>query len=322
VEKYENEQKTLLEELTLAHSKLVELKLTISELEKQKESLRQDCNLAVSLLQCRQPNESCNTNNTSHSYHTLPLSIKTRLKSNLNEEEARHLENLEQEKIDKQNQLERNASHATFNLPIFQPTVAAAMMSMNHQQQNQTKSRLKKIESDDFYTSISMNNDVNLDDGTVSVRLLADMLKKETSSAEHSRKSLKFFPYVCLRCKKEVSLCDSPSQTDEELYSKHHTSCLTKSNTVGNNLSEIRTSNLTLRGNTHQKCASIDLNKTYNTTNSSLNGNSGLELNINYRCSNSEVNKIREESKSTTNYDSKSGPGLSSIWNDSSVQHI
>ena len=36
VEKYEKEQKTLLEELTLAHAKLVEVKLTINEIEQEK----------------------------------------------------------------------------------------------------------------------------------------------------------------------------------------------------------------------------------------------------------------------------------------------
>lgn len=36
VEKYEKEQKTLLEELTLAHSQLVEVKLTINEIEQEK----------------------------------------------------------------------------------------------------------------------------------------------------------------------------------------------------------------------------------------------------------------------------------------------
>ena len=53
VGKYEEEQKTLFEELTIAHSRLVETQLTVSELEKQKEAYRLDCNLAVSLLQCR-----------------------------------------------------------------------------------------------------------------------------------------------------------------------------------------------------------------------------------------------------------------------------
>jgi hypothetical protein len=38
VEKYEEEQKSLFEELTIAHSKLVELKLNIAELEEQKVS--------------------------------------------------------------------------------------------------------------------------------------------------------------------------------------------------------------------------------------------------------------------------------------------
>lgn len=36
VDKYENEQKTLLEELTLAHAKLVEVKLTIDQIEQEK----------------------------------------------------------------------------------------------------------------------------------------------------------------------------------------------------------------------------------------------------------------------------------------------
>ena len=36
MEKYEKEQKSLLEELTLAHAKLVEVKLSIEEIEKEK----------------------------------------------------------------------------------------------------------------------------------------------------------------------------------------------------------------------------------------------------------------------------------------------
>ncbi len=65
VTKYETEQKNLFEEITIAHSRLVESKLTIENLEEQKEAYRQDCNVAVNLLQCK-PGDFVN-----HNYHTV-----------------------------------------------------------------------------------------------------------------------------------------------------------------------------------------------------------------------------------------------------------
>ncbi|CAF1051263.1 unnamed protein product [Brachionus calyciflorus] len=198
VEKYENEQKSLLEDLTIAHSKLVEANLNIEQLEKEKDSYKNDCNLAVSLLQCK-PNEF-----VSHSYRSLPSSIKDRLKTQLPVEEISKLELHEQELNTDQIVQKSNPK-----IPIFQPSAAAALMYTYQNDKNLMK---KKIENECDY--IGINLDVDSENGLVSTSLLAQVLKKE--SDEKAKKSLKLFPYVCLRCKKQTILCDSPSQTGED----------------------------------------------------------------------------------------------------------
>jgi hypothetical protein len=192
--------------------------------------------------------------------------------------------------------LNREALAATsLKLPIFQPTAAAAMMqihavSMAKQKRLETEQRARTDSSNSSlndmgnYTSVSMNHDdVNFDNGTVSVNLLAQVLKKDSDN--NSKKSLKFFPYICLRCKKELVMCDSPTQTDENdftdpenrvvcgnshsftLFPSHLVSeQMTRSKTVGSKLFEIsdremqnnQSNQLTVRNNSHQKCSSVD----------------------------------------------------------------
>ena len=144
------------------------------------------------------------------------------------------------------------------------------------------------------HTSITLNagggggNDaVNFDNGTVSVKLLAQVLKKDADHTDNAKKSLRFFPYVCLRCKKELVVRDSSVQTDPKdvassdqhlrvLYgnSKNfhiltlNEQLMTRSKTVGNKLSDMAGnessftsgfgSQLTIRNSSHQKCASAD----------------------------------------------------------------
>lgn len=135
VEKYENEQKNLFEELTLAHSRLIETKLAMTELENEKESYRQDCNIAVNLLQCN-PSEFVN-----HSYQSLPVNLKERLRSHLSNEEITKLEY--EEPSDNFDQQQSQNTNSFIKLPIFQPTAAAAMM-YNMQNVSLQQRKIKK----------------------------------------------------------------------------------------------------------------------------------------------------------------------------------
>lgn len=235
VEKYEAEQKGLFEELTIAHSKLVEMKLTVAELEEQKEQYRNDCNVAVNLLQCK-PGDFIN-----HSYNSLPINLKDRLKSILTEEELRNLS--DQGEIDSLEYEKKNAN-SLFKLPIFQPSAAAAMMynmqnvSVQRELQKQhtndpliqpnehvlslndasTQSNEQEPQLDS--TKMSLNFDNLTTNGRLSSSLIGQVLRKDLESP--SKKSFKLFPYICLRCKKESVICDQSSQTDlHDLYNEN-----------------------------------------------------------------------------------------------------
>ncbi|RNA07603.1 tight junction-associated 1-like [Brachionus plicatilis] len=244
VEKYENEQKTLLEDLTIAHSKLVEANLTIEDLEKQKDTYKQDCNLAVSLLQCK-PNDF-----VSHSYKSLPNSIRNRLKSHLSHEDIEKL------KTDNSNGTQ---TQTIPKIPIFQPSAAAALM---YTYQNE-RVRQNKIDEEE------PNDDI--DHGYVSTSLLAHVLKIENE--EKTKNPIRLYPHICLRCKKQLVLVDTETQTEQNHGKCDETKILmakprsilsnepfSRSKSIGNNLvdfnGDVNDSNYVK--NSHNKSASTD----------------------------------------------------------------
>lgn len=221
VEKYEAEQKGLLEDLSIAHSKLVEMKLNLNELEDQKEQFRNDCNVAVNLLQCR-PEGFVN-----HSYNALPINLKDRLKSILTDEEITELRG----QHDSEAEYEKKNANSLFKLPIFQPSAAAMMYSM----QNQEVLKHQNIESSDHVINLndsasslhednnrssnSLDNviehqtaieNIHANKGRVSSHLIAKALKNSQDTP--SKKEFRQFSYICLRCKKNTMLCDESSQ--------------------------------------------------------------------------------------------------------------
>lgn len=112
---------------------------------------------------------------------------------------------------DEDDDAEIKKQNSSIKIPAIQPTAAAAMMYniQLNQRERTTKTNRKFDES----CSLSDSGQVRItNDGKVSSSLIADLLKKDSSSK--SKMSFKLFPYVCLRCKKEVILCDSPSQTN------------------------------------------------------------------------------------------------------------
>lgn len=242
VEKYESEQKTLFEELQIAHSKLVEYKMQINELEDKKEQYRNDCNVAVNLLQCK-PDDFVN-----HSYSALPINLKDRLKSILTDEEVLAL----QDQRGTEEEYEKKNANTLFKLPIFQPSAAAAMMYNMQTVSVQREAEARNLRSECVTTidevsnkcSEDIHNPSNLIEdpvgteaakinkqsdnvnraGKVSSSLIAQVLRKDKESP--SKKSFKLLPYICLRCKKETVICEQSSQTNSSDITQRNSNVL------------------------------------------------------------------------------------------------
>ncbi len=169
--------------------------------------------------------------------------MKDRLRTILTDDEVLDLEeNDELEKLE----YEKKNSNTLFKLPVFQPSAAAAMMynmqnvSMQREMQKQQTidanettnqvliqlsseqndaSSIHSVESINENPSAEINlkkMNLSLDNlnrtGKVSSSKIAQILKKDLESP--SKKAMKLFPYICLRCRKEVLTCDEPTQTD------------------------------------------------------------------------------------------------------------
>ena len=224
------------------------------------------------------------------------MNLKERLKAYLSPDEIVQLE-LQGEtyfgEISKQSN-----SNSILKLPVFQPTAAAAMMYniQNSQQMEKLKVKKNEMSLNNLYVNQNLVKkstspmlesntlDVNLvneilskrspseqtlerplsiNSGKVSSSLIANVLKKD--SEDYSKKSYKLLPYICLRCKKDVVLCDSPAQTNpNDLDEKNCfrvkfakepelvSSQFLRSKTIGFGMSKMNSSH-------HQKNASADL---------------------------------------------------------------
>ena len=219
-------------------------------------------------------------------FSKLPVNLKERLKAYLSPDEIIQLE-LDSETHS--NELtKQSASNSILKLPVFQPTAAAAMMyQIQSTSQQKEKLKIMKKTSDlmsinnlyvnqnlakkspvlnspiDGSASISLERPTSLNSGKISSGLIASILKKD--SEDFSKKSYKLLPYICLQCKKDVVLCDSPTQTNPNDLDE--TNCLKikfanqinpyasssqflRSKTIGSGLSKVTH---------HQKNASADL---------------------------------------------------------------
>jgi len=218
----------------------------------------------------------------------LPVNLKERLKAYLSPEELLQLE------LDDENNSNETTKQAASNtihkLPVFQPTAAAAMMYQiqSTSQQLQKEKQLSKMKRpeltlNNLYVNqhlakkspvveglerpISGGGGGGGGGGRVSSGLIANILKKDTE--DFSKKSYKLLPYICLRCKKDVVLCDSPTQTNPNDLDESNCCLKVKFASQVNPFSSNTTSTQFLRSKTigsnmskmthHQKNASADL---------------------------------------------------------------
>ena len=182
------------------------------------------------------------------------MNLKERLRQTLTSEELLKLEGIED------NEYERKQQPASsFKIPVIQPTAAAAMM-YGYTALQREKTKIAQQQYQQQQQQMQQNLRIS-DDGRVASSLLAELLRKDTSSSGKSKMAFKLFPYMCLRCKKEIVLCDSPTQTGDDadyvrvidararsILSPHESSSssktLFKSKTIGTRLSDATDSNM------------------------------------------------------------------------------
>ncbi|XP_014675649.1 PREDICTED: tight junction-associated protein 1-like, partial [Priapulus caudatus] len=86
VDQCETEKSTLNNEVTILSGKLLDAKVTLCDLEDENERLRNDCSLAVQLLQCKP------SNFVSQKLESLPSDLKHRIRSHMTHDQLRQYE--------------------------------------------------------------------------------------------------------------------------------------------------------------------------------------------------------------------------------------
>lgn len=175
VNKFDNEKTALQKDVASITSKLVDAKVTICDLEEESERFRNDCNLAVQLLQCKP------SNFVAHKLNTLPLDLQERVKSHMTREQIMALE-------DASNLPPPETKMIRVPMPTFPPT--AMVYSVN------------KVPPPPPPLSPSDNK---LE--TVPTSLIAKVL----AQPDPPRKPRRVF--ICNKCKTDVMLHDQEVQT-------------------------------------------------------------------------------------------------------------
>uniref|UniRef100_T1IMK8 Tight junction-associated protein 1 n=1 Tax=Strigamia maritima TaxID=126957 RepID=T1IMK8_STRMM len=161
VDKYETEKSSLTKDMAEVTTRLVDARVSISELEEENERYRSDCSLAVQLLQCKP------SNFVSHRVDSLPADLQQKVKHHLNQK-RRDLT------LNQNNNTSPVAEVRTIRVPIptFPPT--AMVYSVNQSKVD------RFIETEDNLNSRS--NDL------VSAAVMAKVLEeraKERSAKKH-----------------------------------------------------------------------------------------------------------------------------------------
>lgn len=179
VDKYETEKNALMKDVHDLTNRLVEARVTITELEEENDRYRNDCNLAVQLLQCKP------TNFVSHKVDTLPIDLQQKVKHHLNQ---------------KRKDLGMHPTSApdirTIRVPIptFPPT--AMVYSVNAKV-------VQNGDAQDAATSPKTND-------IVSAAIMAKVLE-ERAKEHHAKKHARCLCKV--RHKRELALTDKETQT-------------------------------------------------------------------------------------------------------------
>lgn len=190
VEKFETEKNALTRDIADLTSKLVDARLTIAELEEENEQYRNDCNVAVQLLQCKP------SSFMAHKLNSLPHDLQEKVKKHLTPRTKRDMPSPQSTEI------------RTIRVPI--PTLPSTAMVYSV--------------SDVATTVNSQEDNINGSDSVtpdyVSAAIMAKVLE-ERAKERTSRRQYKC--QLCQRCKYPSDLKDKSTQT--KLLAKSFSLC-------------------------------------------------------------------------------------------------
>ncbi|XP_061174281.1 tight junction-associated protein 1-like isoform X1 [Saccostrea echinata] len=172
---FEEEKTNLQRELATTTSRLVDAKATVCELEEENERYRNDCNIAVQLLQCK-PSEF-----VSHKLNSLPIELQERVKKHMTREEIINCEDAPNSK----------EAPKLIHVPMatFPPT--AMVYSVNKPMNKSETSNTRNGASD----GVPM-----------------DVITKALSHPEPIKKSRR--TYICLKCRCDVVCNNKETQVN------------------------------------------------------------------------------------------------------------
>ncbi|XP_064622402.1 brain-enriched guanylate kinase-associated protein-like isoform X2 [Lineus longissimus] len=175
VSKFEVEKTALQKDIANLTSRMVEARMTISELEEENDRYRNDCNVAVQLLQCK-PN-----NFVAHKLNTLPLDLQNRLRPHLTREEIINMDD------GPQSPQQDTQKTIRVPMPTFPPT---AMVYSVNQKVNTVQVEVKQ------------------NDSSVPMTLIAKVLTQSEPRKRQRR------IYICDKCKRDFVFMDKGIQAD------------------------------------------------------------------------------------------------------------
>ncbi|CAG2103397.1 unnamed protein product [Medioppia subpectinata] len=82
-DKYQNEKSALTQDVSELTNRLVDARVSMAELEEESDQYKNDCNIAVQLLQCKP------SNFVAHKFNTLPIDLQERVKLQMNHRRTR-----------------------------------------------------------------------------------------------------------------------------------------------------------------------------------------------------------------------------------------
>ncbi|XP_022258378.1 tight junction-associated protein 1-like isoform X2 [Limulus polyphemus] len=197
VDKYETEKAVLTRDLSDITTKLVEARFSITELEEESEHYRNDCNIAIQLLQCKP------SHFVSHKYSSIPLDLQERVKSHLNNRTKKETQN-------------NNPEVGTIRIPIptFPPTAMVYSVSkisnvgsVKQNGSSQASQRMSKSPPD-----------------CVSAAIIAKVLAERTKE-RNAKKQV-----ICMACKCEKQNVYYHNKETQTKWSSKIVSCLSCGN--------------------------------------------------------------------------------------------
>ncbi|CAG2177803.1 unnamed protein product [Oppiella nova] len=165
-DKFENEKSALTQDVSELTNRLVDARVSMAELEEESDQYKNDCNIAVQLLQCKP------TNFVSHKINTLPTDLQERVKLQMNHRRTRSTPCNTALDMPNNSNPSNGARIIRVPIPTFPPT--AMVYSINE-------------ESLPVTNGANAQNDNNVCPDYVSAAIMAKVLEERDKERRHKK---------------------------------------------------------------------------------------------------------------------------------------